>query len=73
VCRVLGVPSDTFDTVRGESDSLAGLLLEISGKFPAVNETVTHEEYDFTVLEVDKMRIRRIKVTINEPSEEEEE
>lgn len=73
VCRVLGVPSDTFDTVRGESDSLAGLLLEISGKFPAVNETVTYEEYDFTVLEVDKMRIRRIKVTINEPSEEEEE
>jgi len=73
VCRVLGIPSDTFDNVRGESDSLAGLLLEISGKFPAVNESVTYEHYDFTVLEVDKMRIRRIKLTINEPSDDEEE
>lgn len=73
VCRVIGLPSDTFDNVRGESDSVAGLLLEISGKFPAVNETVTYQHFDFTVLETDKMRIRRIKLTINEPSEEGEE
>jgi CBS domain containing-hemolysin-like protein len=36
VCRLIGEPSDTFENVRGESDSLAGLILEISGKFPAV-------------------------------------
>jgi len=69
VCRIIGVPSDTFDSVRGESDSLAGLILEISGKFPAVNETVSFEQYDFTVLEVDKMRIQRIKLTINQEVE----
>ena len=73
VCRVLGVPSDTFDVVRGESDSLAGLILEISGKFAAVNETVSYEHYEFTVLAVDKMRILRVKVTIHPPVVEEEE
>ena len=73
VCRVLGVPSDTFETVRGESDSLAGLILEISGKFAAVNESVTYDKYEFTVLALDKMRIQRVKVTIHPPVEKEEE
>ena len=72
VCRTVGLPSDTFDAVRGDSDSLGGLILELSGKFPAVNEMVSWQIYDFTVLEVDKMRIRRVKLTINEPVEEEE-
>lgn len=72
VCRVIGEPSDTFDDAREESDSLAGLLLEISGKFPAVNETISFEKYDFTVLEVDKMRITKIKLTINESEGENE-
>lgn len=73
VCRVIGVPSDAFDAVRGESDSLAGLILEISGKFAAVNETIKYEQYEFTVLAVDKMRIQRVKLTIHPIVEKEEE
>jgi putative hemolysin len=73
VCRVIGVPSDTFEPVRGESDSLAGLIMEISGKFAAVNESVSFEQYEFTVLSVDKMRINSVKVTIHPVVEEEEE
>lgn len=73
VCRVIGTSAEIFENVRGESDSLAGLILEISGKFPAVNETISFEEYDFTVLETDKMRITKIKLTINEPSDVDEE
>jgi putative hemolysin len=72
VCRVLGIPSDTFDEVRGESDSLAGLIIEISGKFAAVNEMVRFANYEFTVLAIEKMRIQRVKVTIH-PEEEAEE
>lgn len=71
VARMIGLPSDEFEDVRGESDSLAGLILEISGKFPAVNETVSYKHYDFTVLNIDKMRIQRVKLTINEEGEEE--
>lgn len=70
VCRLIGVQQDTFEDVRGESDSLAGLILEISGKFPAVNETISYQNYDFTVLNIDKMRIQRIKLTINEPEDD---
>jgi CBS domain containing-hemolysin-like protein len=73
MCRMMAVPTDTFDDVRGESDSLGGLILEISGKFPAVNETVSHQQYEFSVLEIDKMRIKRVKVTISEEANEEEE
>lgn len=70
VCRIIGLPSDTFEDVREESDSIAGLVLELSGKFPAVNETVSYQKYDFTVLNLDKMRIQRVKITINRPPEE---
>lgn len=73
VCRLMGLSPDTFDDIRDESDSVAGLILEISGKFPSVNEIVTYKNFDFTVLNLDKMRIQRVKVTINEEVEEEEE
>ncbi len=71
VARMIGLPSDEFEEARGESDSLAGLILEISGKFPAINETISYKHYDFTVLNIDKMRIQRVKLTINEEGEEE--
>lgn len=73
VCRIIGLPSDEFDNVRGESDSLAGLVLEIAGKFVAVNDVVSHQNYDFTILAVEKMRITRVKVTINPPVTDTEE
>lgn len=73
VCRILGIQSDTFDDVRGESDSLAGLIIEISGKFAAVNESVSYQHYEFTVLAIEKMRIQRVKLTIHEMTDEEAE
>ena len=73
VCRIIGQPSDTFDVARGESDSIAGLILEIAGKFPSVNDTVSYGSYTFTVLAIDKMRIQRVKMTINESVKEKDE
>jgi len=72
VCRIIGEPSDTFDAARGESDSLAGLILEISGKFPVINETIHYKEYNFTILSMEKMRIQRVKLTINPPVADED-
>ncbi|MCB0695956.1 MAG: gliding motility-associated protein GldE [Chitinophagaceae bacterium] len=71
-CRIMGLSSDTFDEVRDESESIAGLVLELAGKFPAVNEMVSYQNYDLTVLNLDKMRIQRVKITINRPQEETE-
>lgn len=61
-CRILGIPLDSFDDVRGESDSLAGLVLEIAAKFPLINESIGYENFDFTVLCIDKLRISSVKV-----------
>jgi putative hemolysin len=64
VCRVVNIPIERFEMVRGESDSLAGMVLEIAGKFPEQNETVSFEEYDFTVIQLENRRIQKIKLTI---------
>ena len=71
VCRVIGEPSDTFDAARGEADSLAGLILEIRGRFAVVNDSVKYDRYEFTVMAIDKMRIQRVKLTIHPPIEKE--
>jgi putative hemolysin len=65
MCRAMKLPLDTFDKEKGESDSLAGLVLEISGKFPVQNETVVLGDFSFTILEIHKNRIQTIKVSIN--------
>ncbi len=65
LCRAMRLPIDTFDAVKGESDSLGGLVLEIAGEFPAVNRTVTSGDFKFTVLEIEKNRIKSVKVFIN--------
>ncbi|MEO5944013.1 MAG: gliding motility-associated protein GldE [Ferruginibacter sp.] len=63
-CKLMGLPADIFDELRGESDSVAGLVLEIAGEFPQVNETLTSGNYSFIPLEINKNRIDRVKITI---------
>jgi putative hemolysin len=65
LCRAMRLPIDTFDEVKGESDSLGGLVLELAGEFPSVNETVNTGDFDFTVLDIEKNRIKSVKVSIN--------
>ena len=64
VCSALKLPSNTFDSLKGESDSLAGLFLEIAGEFPLVNDRVLIDGYVFTALEINKNRIEKVKVTL---------
>ena len=64
VCKVLRLPIEIFDKVRGDSDSLAGLVLEIAGEFPQVNEEVTCDNFTFIPMEINKNRIEKVKVNI---------
>jgi gliding motility-associated protein GldE len=64
-CKAMKIMPDTFDAVRGESESMAGLVLELSGEFPTTNTVVTCGDFEFTVLEAYKNRIMEIKVSIN--------
>ncbi len=64
VCRILNIPVHSFDKLRGESDSLAGLILEMAGEFPSVNETFETNHYTFTPIEINKNRIEKVKLTL---------
>ncbi len=64
ICKVMDIPPDTFEQVRGDSDSLAGLILEIAGHFPAVNDVVSSGDFDFTILELDRNRIKKVKIVV---------
>ncbi len=68
-CKAMQLPQDTFDTVRGESETLAGLILELAGEFPLKNTVIPCGDFDFTVLEVYKNRIMQIKVNIKQNPE----
>ena len=62
--KILNLPDDEFDDVEGDADSLAGLLLEIKGDFPAVHEILKYKRYTFEVLEIEERRISKVKVII---------
>jgi gliding motility-associated protein GldE len=67
MCRAMSLPQDTFDRVKGDSESLGGLVLELAGEFPKINDVINCGDFDFTVLESDKNRILLVKVTIKRP------
>lgn len=64
MCRMMQLPIDTFEQVRGNSESLAGLILELSGEFPEEGRVITCGDFQFTISEADESRIRQVKVTV---------
>ena len=63
--KITKIEEDAFDEVAGDADTLAGLLLELKGEFPALHEKVTYRRYEFEVLAMDNRRILKVKFTIN--------
>lgn len=70
LCRYMRLPIDTFDDVKGESESLGGLVLELAGEFPKVDEKVVTGDFEFTVLEAEKARLKTVQIYINRESDE---
>ncbi|HRW98061.1 MAG TPA: gliding motility-associated protein GldE, partial [Cyclobacteriaceae bacterium] len=66
-CKAIDVDSSTFDAVKGESESLGGLILELNSAMPKVADQIVHDRFVFTVVSVDKKRIKRVRVLINQP------
>jgi len=60
--------STAFDLVKGEAETLAGLLLEITKKFPKRGQKINYEGYRFTVEELDHLRIKQVKVVLPKKS-----
>jgi len=60
---------DVFDKVKGDADTLAGLILELKGDFPEKGETTSYLNFEFIIEAVDERRIRKIRLKINPPGE----
>ncbi|RZV65596.1 MAG: gliding motility-associated protein GldE [Flavobacteriaceae bacterium] len=66
VYRVIKLEDDTiFEENKGEAETLAGFVLEISGSFPRLNSKINFEDYVFTVESMDRKRLKRIKLTLS--------
>ena len=62
--RIIDVDENEFESKKGEAETLAGFLLEISGNFPKKRQKITFHNLIFTIENVDKRRIKQIKVTL---------
>jgi putative hemolysin len=61
-CKKLELDSQVFEDVKGESESLGGLLLELNSKLPKNGTKIKFEDFEFTVLAVDSRKIKKVKV-----------
>jgi gliding motility-associated protein GldE len=66
--KVLKINGDSFEAVKGDADTLAGLLLEVCGKFPQKNEIINFNDFEFKIEHIEGRRIQRIKVIIPDPA-----
>lgn len=64
-CKVIDEDPEIFEEVKGDSESLGGLLLELLAKIPRAGEKIQYGKFIFTVIAVDNKRIKRVRVFIN--------
>lgn len=67
--RIIDADEADFEDAKGEAETLAGFLLEISGNFPKKGQQIPFKDTIFTVESVDRRRIRQIKVTLGQTNE----
>jgi putative hemolysin len=63
--KIIEQDDEIFELVRGDADTLAGLILELKGDFPKMGETTSYRNFEFTIEAVDKRRIRQIRLNIH--------
>lgn len=70
-CKVIGVDDRMFQEVKGESDTLAGLVLEMAGRIPDATEQFEYGRFILKPEVVDKRSIKMIRVILKEEDKEE--
>jgi putative hemolysin len=65
LCNYINLSSNYFDVVKGESDTVAGLFLELAGVFPTLQQVVKYQQFSFTVIEIKKNRIHKLQLIIS--------
>jgi CBS domain containing-hemolysin-like protein len=70
--RIVQLEEGGLDDVKGDNESLAGLILELNGKFPKAGDIITHENFSFIIESVTPTRIDSIRVIVQPGNHEEE-
>ncbi len=68
--KILETEDDIFESVKGDADTLAGLILELKGDFPDRGEKTSFRNFEFIIEAVDKRRIKQIRLIISTENEE---
>ncbi len=64
-CKIMKMPYKIFDEIRGESETIAGLVLELAGEIPVVGKELYAKDFTFTIMEAGQNRILKVKVSIS--------
>jgi putative hemolysin len=65
-CRKANIDEALFQEKKGGSDTLAGFIIEVSGRIPEKHEKIDFSYITFTIEAADKRTVQRVKVTIGE-------
>ena len=71
-CKTLDLDDEEFDEVRGDAETLAGLILEVVGEIPQPGTNVKIKNLNFVIQKSDNRRIEEVKVTIEKTSQDED-
>ncbi|MCE9540925.1 MAG: gliding motility-associated protein GldE [Bacteroidetes bacterium] len=64
VYRIIEIDGEEFEDVKGEADTLAGLIIEIEGRIPTKNEKIKFKNLIFTIESADNRKVKRVKITV---------
>jgi len=65
--KVTELEDQPFDDVKGDAETVAGLILELKGGFPRINDVLHCKNVEFTILGMDKRRIKEVKAVLKDP------
>jgi len=71
--KIIETEDDPFETVRGESETLAGLMLEMTGEIPQKGQVIKYGNFNFRIESADRRRIKEIRVELNDGYEKHKE
>jgi gliding motility-associated protein GldE len=63
-CKILDIDEEIFEEARGESETLAGLMLELAGEIPQKDKVIRYKNFIFRIETVDKRRIKEVQVEV---------
>lgn len=70
--KITGIDDKVFEEVKGDADTLAGLILELKGEIPVKNSVISYKNFTFTINSADKRRIKQIRVKLESENNKEQ-